>query len=118
MTGLLLDEMYPPALARRLRDLGHDALAALDMEVGLASRSDEDVLAWATRHDRVVVTENIRDFARLAQTTPHAGIILVSAQRFPRTRSGLDRLASALDHLLSEKTLPPPDAVTWLRTPG
>ncbi|MEU1836616.1 DUF5615 family PIN-like protein [Micromonospora chersina] len=47
MTGLLLDEMYPPALASRLRDRGHDVLAALDLEVGLSSRSDEDVLAWA-----------------------------------------------------------------------
>ncbi|WP_376787296.1 DUF5615 family PIN-like protein [Micromonospora halotolerans] len=47
MTGLLLDEMYPPALGRRLRERGHDVLAALDLEVGLASRSDEDVLAWA-----------------------------------------------------------------------
>lgn len=50
MTGLLLDEMYPPALASRLRDRGHDVLAALDLEVGLSSRSDEDVLAWAARH--------------------------------------------------------------------
>ncbi|MFU8854775.1 hypothetical protein ACNAW0_27975 [Micromonospora sp. SL1-18] len=30
MTGLLLDEMYPPALAHRLRERGHDVLAALD----------------------------------------------------------------------------------------
>jgi Domain of unknown function (DUF5615) len=52
MTALLLDEMYPPALARQLRDRGHDVLAALDLEVGLSSRSDEDVLAWATRHQR------------------------------------------------------------------
>jgi predicted nuclease of predicted toxin-antitoxin system len=56
MTELLLDEMYPPALARQLRDQGHDVLAALDLEVGLSSRSDEDVLAWAARCDRCVVT--------------------------------------------------------------
>jgi hypothetical protein len=45
LTGVLLDEMYPPALAQRLRDKGHDVLAVLDVEVGLASRSDDDVLA-------------------------------------------------------------------------
>ncbi|MCP3787713.1 hypothetical protein NLX85_30565 [Micromonospora sp. A3M-1-15] len=38
MTGLLLDEMYPPALARRLRERDHDVLAALDLEVGLAAK--------------------------------------------------------------------------------
>ncbi|HET8683929.1 MAG TPA: DUF5615 family PIN-like protein [Micromonosporaceae bacterium] len=46
MTGILLDEMYPPWLAQRLRDNGHDVLAVLDVEVGLASRSDDE-LAWA-----------------------------------------------------------------------
>ena len=43
LTGVLLDEMYPPALAERLRDAGHNVAAVLDVEVGLASRSDEDV---------------------------------------------------------------------------
>ncbi|MGW4151972.1 DUF5615 family PIN-like protein [Micromonospora chersina] len=114
MTGLLLDEMYPPALARRLRERDHDVLAALDLEVGLASRSDEDVLAWAARHQRCVVTENVADFARIAPSTPHAGIVFVSARRFPRTRAGLVRLASALDAMLAAKRLPGPDGVTWL----
>ncbi|MEU4713312.1 DUF5615 family PIN-like protein [Micromonospora purpureochromogenes] len=114
MTALLLDEMYPPALARQLRDRGHDVLAALDLEVGLSSRSDEDVLAWATRHQRCVVTENVRDFARLAPLMPHAGIILVSARRFPRTRGGLARLVDALDAVLATKSVPTPDSVAWL----
>jgi Domain of unknown function (DUF5615) len=72
LTGLLLDEMYPPALAQRLRDHGHDVLAALDIQVGLASRSDEDVLAWASGHDRCVVIENVRDFARLTALGEHS----------------------------------------------
>ena len=117
LTGVLLDEMYPPALARRLRDSGHDVLAVLDVEVGLASRSDDDVLAWAARNNRCVVTENIGDFARLAaQGATHAGQVFVSAQRFPRTASGLARLGDALDTLLSAKQLPGPDAVIWLAT--
>ncbi|GAB3184406.1 hypothetical protein FHX75_121306 [Micromonospora palomenae] len=117
MTALLLDEMYPPALARQLRERGHDVLAALDLEVGLSSRSDEDALAWATRHQRCVVTENVRDFARLAPQMPHAGIILVSARRFPRTRSGLARLLDALDGVLATKSVPTPDSVAWLGSP-
>ncbi|MFF5175587.1 DUF5615 family PIN-like protein [Micromonospora sp. NPDC000089] len=118
MTGVLLDEMYPPSLARQLRERGHDVLAALDVEVGLSSRSDEDVPAWATRHERCVVTGNVRDFARLAALSPHAGMILVSARRFPRTRSGLARIATALDAVLAGKRLPAPDAVAWLGSDG
>ena len=101
MTGLLLDEMYPPSAALRLRDLGHDVVAVLEVDVGLAGRSDEDVLAWATRIGRCVVTENVLDFARLAPVLPHAGIIFVSAKRFPRTRNGLALLDTALHDLLA-----------------
>jgi len=115
LTGLLLDEMYPPALAKRLRDMGHDVLAVLDVEVGLASRSDEDVLAWAARNNRCVVTENVSDFARLAaQGATHAGLVFVSAQRFPRTADGLARLGNALDVLLAAKELPGADTTIWL----
>lgn len=115
LNRVLLDEMYPPALAQRLRDNGHDVLAVLDVEVGLASRSDEDVLAWAARNHRCVVTENIADFARLAgQGATHHGLIFVSAQRFPRTRNGLTRLTDALNALLDAKQLPRQDAVIWL----
>jgi hypothetical protein len=106
--------MYPPSLARQLRERGHDVVAALDVEVGLSSRSDEDLPTWAARNNRCVVTENVRDFARLATAMPHARIIFVSSQRFPRTRSGLVRLSTALDELLTDNRLPPPDGVVWL----
>jgi len=107
--------MYPPALAKRLRDKGYDVLAALDVEVGLSSRSDDDVLAWAARNNRCVVTENISDFARLAaQGATHAGLVFVSAQRFPRTASGLVRIGDALEALLVASQLPGQDGVIWL----
>lgn len=113
---MILDEMYPPALADRLRATGHDVVAVLDAEVGLASRSDEDVLAWAVRNHRCVVTENVGDFARLTgQGAAHSGLILVSARRFPRTAAGLHRLGDRLDDLLSSKQLPDKDEVIWLR---
>lgn len=115
LTGVLLDEMYPPALAKRLRDNGHDVLAAHDVKVGLASRPDDDVLAWAARNNRCVVTENISDFARLAaQGATHAGLIFLSAQRFPRTANGLVRLGDALEALLVANQSPCPDGVIWL----
>ena len=118
VTSVLLDEMYPPSLAQRLRDASHDVLAVLDIQVGLASYSDDDVLAWAARNDRCVVTENVSDFARLAAlAVPHAGIIFVSSQRFPRTANGLRRIGDALEAILSAKGLPPRGGVTWLSSP-
>jgi hypothetical protein len=93
-------------------------LAVLDMQVGLASRADDDVLAWAARNDRCVVTENVSDFARLAALgVPHAGIVLVSPQRFPRTANGLNRIGAALHAVLSAKSLPPRGGVIWLSPP-
>lgn len=118
MTGVLLDEMYPPSLAQKLRADGHDVLAVLDLEVGLASRSDADVLAWATRHQRCVVTENIRDFARLASVTPHAGIVFVSPRRFPRTATGMAKLSTALGQLIVDTGLPAPGTVHWIDAAG
>jgi hypothetical protein len=115
VVAALLDEMYPPSLANSLREAGHDVVAVLDIEVGLGSRSDEDVLAWAARKDRCVVTENVSDFVRLARLgVSHAGIAFVSPHRFPRTRSGLHRIYLALDTLLSAKT-PTRDSIDWLR---
>ena len=119
LTGVILDEMYPPALAQRLRAEGHDVVAVLDIEVGLASKSDEDVLTWAARNNRCVVTENVSDFARLAQQGfAHCGLVFVSSRRFPRTSSGLHRLGVALEDLLSSKQLPGIAGTTWLQDPG
>ncbi|MEV4346907.1 DUF5615 family PIN-like protein [Actinoplanes sp. NPDC049596] len=116
LTGILLDEMYPPALAKQLRALGHDVVAVLDVEVGLAVKTDEDLLAWAGRNDRCVVTENVADFARLAQQGfGHAGIIFVSSRRFPRTASGLGRIEKALAEMLSRGQAPGRDEVAWLQ---
>ncbi|WP_434742113.1 hypothetical protein [Micromonospora sp. SH-82] len=52
-------------------------------------------------------------FARLATQMPHAGILLVSARRFPRSRPGLARLEIALHEVLTDKELPPTDRVAW-----
>jgi hypothetical protein len=118
LTAVLLDEMYPPALAQRLRDRCHDVVAVLDVEVGLASRSDDDVLALADRNNRCVVTENVGDFHRLASLgVPHCGLVFVLARRFPRTSGGLHRLGEALEAVLASKRLPGRDGIIWLDSP-
>lgn len=58
----LLDEMFPPSTAGRLREeFGHDAVHA--GEVGLSATADATLAAYARAQGRALVTENVADFA-------------------------------------------------------
>jgi hypothetical protein len=58
----LLDEMFPATAAMHLRDeLGHDAAHVADC--GLSGAADPEVAAAARAQQRVLVTENVVDFA-------------------------------------------------------
>ncbi|MDR7465593.1 MAG: DUF5615 family PIN-like protein [Armatimonadota bacterium] len=102
LAAFLLDADVPPALADALRQLGHDALAAAG-DPALGSLSDTDLLAEATRQDRVVVTFNVADFVALTRELAradrvHAGVILIHSRTFGRSDVGgvarqLDALA-------------------------
>ena len=48
---LLLDEMFSPAIAAALRDLGQDVIAVAERGE-LRAISDDDVFAWATSQRR------------------------------------------------------------------
>jgi hypothetical protein len=61
------------------------------------------VVRWARQHGRVVVTENVVDYAPL-DVDEHAGLLLVNARRWPRTPSGLPRLLAALRSWLDTRT--------------
>lgn len=72
-------------VGRPLRRAGHDVLA-LDSDESLSRLPDDEVLELAATEQRVVVTHNVSDFARLAREwaearRPHAGMILVAASR-------------------------------------
>ena len=110
---LLLDEMYPPALADRLCQYGHDVVAVA-ARADLVGLDDAAVLEAATVEERCLVTENVRDFAVLIRQVCHGGVLFVHGQRWPRTRTGIPRLATALDHALAEKRVPGPDNIAWL----
>jgi predicted nuclease of predicted toxin-antitoxin system len=58
---LLLDEMFSPAIAAELRELGHDVIAAA-VRPDLRAKSDEEIFAWASAERRWVLTENVKDF--------------------------------------------------------
>jgi predicted nuclease of predicted toxin-antitoxin system len=106
---LLLDEMYSPAIADELRVRGHDVASIHDLGyAAVTGASDVDVLAAAQREERILVTENVRDYRPLesgliAGGSHHAGLIYTSNRQFPRGGPGTTgRLVRALDALLRD----------------
>ena len=104
---LLLDELYPPAIAGALRDRGHDALTFAELAPHLRGGSDETVLDAAVAGRRALVTENVVDLLRihrrrLGEQRHHFGLILTSNRPLPRHRADAFVRAAvrALDALL------------------
>ncbi|WP_124975042.1 DUF5615 family PIN-like protein [Aphanothece sacrum] len=77
MARLYADENFPLPVVAFLRSFGHDVLTA--KEAGKANQRipDEDVLAFAVRTERGILTRNRRHFIRLHQLNPdHTGIVV------------------------------------------
>lgn len=116
---LLLDEMHAASAAVALRDRGVDAVAVTEVE-GLRGTADADLMVWAAGEGRAIVTENVRDFAPLAQQwaqarRDHAGLILTNPRRFARaTRAYPGILIDALAALAETGWPDGPSATTWL----
>jgi hypothetical protein len=116
---LLLDVHHSRHAAARLRDRGYDVIAAADFDE-LARAADEELLRAATEAGRVVVTEDVADFTRLARAWAgsgdhHAGIVFTPPRRFrPTKRSYPDNLVRALASLLDDAPRELSDSVWWL----
>jgi hypothetical protein len=106
---LLLDEMYPPAIAEQLRDRGHD-VDAVTGRSELRALADTDLFALAQAERRAVVTEDVADFSIIADDCDrrgqtHFGLILVPPDRYPRrSQRTIGRMVTELDRLLSAHT--------------
>jgi predicted nuclease of predicted toxin-antitoxin system len=76
---LFIDECLSPQLALRLNATGrYDAVHPL--HVGRRGEPDHRVLQRCIAEDRVIVTENARDFRRLVgKTELHPGLIILPA---------------------------------------
>lgn len=113
---LLLDVHHSPRAAERLREDGHDVVAAADDPVW-RTLPDDDLLRAASADERAVVTENARDFDRLVRTWAaadehHAGVVFTSPRRFHRgSRAYPDDLVAGLGALLLD---PPSDQTDWI----
>jgi predicted nuclease of predicted toxin-antitoxin system len=94
---LFIDESLSPQLALRLNATGrHDATHPL--HTGRRAEPDHRVLARCLAEDRVVVTQNARDFRRLAKRLElHAGLIILPGVEREATWSLLQAAITLLE---------------------
>lgn len=73
--NVLIDVSAGQAVADTIRRLGHDAMFVRDHDPRMP---DADILAWAVRERRLVVTMD-KDFGELVYQSgePHAGVLLL-----------------------------------------
>ena len=82
MARLYSNENFYRAVCEHLRELGHDVPTSMDAGNANQSIPDEEVLAFAARENRVLITLNRKDFIKLHRKTPeHAGIIVCTHDR-------------------------------------
>ena len=92
MSALLIDEMFPPAVAGLLRETyGRDAVHVV--EIGLRAVEDARVAAVARSEGRAVVTENTADFAAERDLV----LVFVLKRHLPAGGAQAAALAKALD---------------------
>jgi hypothetical protein len=85
---LYSNENFPQRAVFELRRLGHDVLTVFESGHANVRWPDEEVLRFATRESRIVVTLNRKDFIRLhRKQSEHAGIVVCTED--------VDRLALA-----------------------
>ena len=79
MTNLYSNENFPLQVVEELRGFGHDVLTSYESGKANQSIPDADVLAFAAREGRILVTLNRRHFIRLHHSNSnHAGIVVCS----------------------------------------
>jgi hypothetical protein len=96
---VLVDEMYPAALAEALRAAGIEATTV--PELRLAGASDPEVFGAAVAGGHSVLTENVGDFTRIAAQHSiagghHHGLLIALSSRFSRRPAGLRPLVAAI----------------------
>lgn len=116
---LALDNHYSPVIAVRLREAGHDVVAAV--ERGWEREDDDRILAICAEEARALMTNDVADFTaiyrrRAADGRAHSGLIFTSDASMPRGRATIGRFVGVLKALM---TLHPAedafkDRVDWL----
>ncbi len=77
MARFYADENFPLPIVELLRSAGHNVLTTEETGNSGLGIPDEDVLEFAVRDERAVLTRNWDDFRRLDRSQPdHFGIII------------------------------------------
>src|SRR5665213_2653084 len=77
MADLYANENFPLVAVRFLREMGHDVLTSLEAGTANQQIPDAQVLAFATKSGRAVLTHNRLHFKKLHRhQTDHAGIVI------------------------------------------
>lgn len=97
---LLLDEMFAPLIAQRLRDEDFDVVSVAE-DKQLRAGSDATIFAWACDERRRIVTENVQHFdplltERIREGLPTGGVLFTSSRTFKRSRTNPGPLVAAL----------------------
>ena len=103
MARLYADEHFPARVVDCLRLLGHDMLTVKQTNVSKTgdSMSDEQVLHYATAHDRAILTQNTSDFRRLHREHPgHKGIIACPHDRESTSKHQARQIDKAIKEAL------------------
>ena len=72
MLRYLADEGFRHAITRQLRARGVDVVTAQD--AGLVSKPDPEILEWAARQERIVITSDVSTMPDHAYGRMHAGL--------------------------------------------
>lgn len=101
MTRLYSNENFPFQVVRELRLFGHDVVTVLESGKAGQAIPDEDVLEFATRNLRAVLTLNRKHFVRLHQShSTHAGIVVCTFDAdFARQAARIDEAIREFDSL-------------------
>ncbi len=101
MARLYADEQFPRLVSELLRTMGHDVLTVQEAGNDNLAIPDEDVLAFAIRDNRAVVTLNRQDFIRLHRSnSAHFGIIVCTNDtERPRMAARIDQALAAQESL-------------------
>lgn len=104
-------------MAEALLERDAEVVAAVAAAPELRAMSDAELFEWAAAGGYRLVTENVKDFARLVSAAegtgkPCPGLLFTSSRSFPRSRRSPGPLIAALNAWLGEPAHPAED---WLR---
>jgi Domain of unknown function (DUF5615) len=103
---VLVDEMYPAAVAEALRAAGIEATTVADLR--LSGASDPEVFGAAVAGGYSMLTENVGDFTPIAAQHStagghHDGLLIALSSRFSRRPAGLQPLIAAIEAVADEQ---------------